>query len=118
MTEYYAEPVFYQSTEVVRAIGETETDILIESQENYRTYEVDKALFAQRYAPVFDVDAYSQLKMMIAKQNEDMKHLRRANSRLKDDNRRLRREREKARKQAPERQHYKNGKRGTVKNGG
>lgn len=112
------EAVYYQSSEKVRIIEELEHDYLIQDLETQTTYTIDKYFFSTHYEPMFNTEAYSQLKAQIGKLNSDTKHLRRANSKQKNELRKLRKELEKERKKnANGKPRFKNGKRGTIKNG-
>lgn len=111
------EAVYFQSNEKVRIIEELDKDYVIEDLTSNVTYTVDKHFFKTHYEPLFNADTYTQLKAQVGKLNSDMKHLRKANSKQKNELRKLRRELHKQRKKTEDKQHYKNGKRGTMKNG-
>lgn len=111
------EETYFQSSERVRVIEEQERVVIIEDLQTKNIKYLDKRAFHEQYEAMFNGDDYLNLKAHIQALNEQMKHLRRANSKQKNEIRSLRKEREKVRKAQASTQHYKNGKRGTIKNG-
>ena len=111
------EETYFQSSKRVRVIEAREHVIVFEDLQTKHITYMDKHSFSAQYEAMFNTDDYLYLKEHIKGLDMQMKQLRRANSKQKNEIRSLRKDREKARKERPEGQHYKNGKRGTAKNG-
>ena len=108
---------YFQSSERVRVIDVKEHVVVFENLQTKATTYMDKRAFNEQYEAMFRSDDYLHLKEHIKGLDNQLHQLRRANSKQKNEIRALRKEREKARKDRPTAQHYKNGKRGTQKNG-
>lgn len=113
------EDVYYQSAQRVRVLEKEAHVFTIEDLSTKAITYLPPKQFHELFEPMFNTEDYMHLKEHIHVLNTQLKQLRRANSKQKSELRALRRQAHKARKEeeARAKPHYKNGKRGTNKNG-
>ena len=108
----------YRAKQRLRILGEQGLDYIVEDEQG-RTYMYDREKFHRDYASEDDnLPVHTDVWEKLDQQARDLHHVKRANSRLKDEVRGLRKQLEQQRKERGERQHYRNGqKRGRTRNG-
>lgn len=111
--------VIYTFNERVVIVRELEQDYLIEDLNTHKQYLVDKVYFRRRYIAETElIPMHQEVWNKLDQQARELHQLKKANSRLRGELRSLRKQYAKLKKDKKETQHYKNGKRGTFKNGG
>lgn len=119
MTAAGTTEVIYVTKERVRIILEHGLDYLVEDLDTGKRYLIDQSYLRRKYSVEGEViPIHTEVWNKLENQALQLHQLKRANSRLKNEVRELRRQAEEARKGKTERHHYRNGqKRGRTRNG-
>lgn len=100
----------YYTRERVRIVKEVRLDYLVEDEETGKQYLIDKDYFGRKYIQESElVPIHDEVWQKLKEQAEQLHQLRRANSRLKNEVRGLRRAAEEERKKKPKKQHIRKG---------
>lgn len=100
----------YVNNERVKIIREVRADYLIEDVATGKQYLIDKSYFHKRYLSEREyLPIHTEVWQKLENQAMQLHQLRRANSRLKNKLRKLRKQTEEKRAQSPESAHYRNG---------